>query len=195
MLKNIKTFTLILAAALFMAFPAVAEEAAHGGGLPQFNTATWPSQLFWLTIFFVTMYFVFSKSVLPALGGTIENRTNYIGENLKKAETLSREAEALRKEVDASLKSAEQNASQEIASVTNQSKEKLDAALKQFRAHQESEITATETRIQNATQSAMAEMEQIVVSLASQAAEKLAGIPAAESGAEGVVKSLGRKVA
>ncbi len=183
----------MMSATLFMAYPAMAEEAAHHSGLPQFNTATWPSQIFWLTIFFVILYVVFSKSVLPALGGTIENRTHYIGDNIKKAEMLSTEAATLQAEVNASLKSAGQKANTEITTALTQTKANLDAALEEFRSHQESEIAATESRIQSTTQSAMADMEQIAASLAAQAAEKIAGIPASESGAEGVVKSLSQK--
>lgn len=195
MLKNVKTISLIFASTLFMAIPAMAEEAAHHGssGLPQFNTATWPSQIFWVAIFFTVLYFVFSRSVLPTLGGTIESRMGYIADNIQKAEKLSGEADALRAEVDAAMKSAGQKANAQISDAVNQSKSNLDAALEEFRSHQESEIATTESRIQSATQSALSDMEQIAASLAAQAAEKIAGIPASESGAESVVKSLSQK--
>jgi F-type H+-transporting ATPase subunit b len=171
-----------------------AEEAHHGGGgLPQFNTATWPSQIFWMAIFFTILYVVFSKSVLPALGGTIQSRADYIADNLQKAEALSAEAESLRAEVDAAFKSAGNQAGTYVTEAETAAKTKLDSALTAFRGRYEDEVSKTEHNIESAKKSAMADMEKIAASLAAQAAEKIAGIPASESGAESVVKSINQK--
>jgi len=56
-------------------------------------------------------------------------------------------------------------------------------------------VADTEKSIEQAKEAAMVDMERIIIELATQAAEKIAGIPASESGAENVVKSLGQKVA
>lgn len=200
LLKNINTLALSLLCALLIASPAFAEEAVHeaeghGGGLPQFDPTSWPSQLFWLAVFFTLLYFVFGKSIIPSLGGTIETRTSYIADHIKKAESLSAEAEILKNEVNAAYKAAGQTASVQIVEAENVAKQKLATALTDFRTRYEQQVATTEQNITAAKQSAMADMEQVIVSLAAQAAEKIAGIPASESGAEGVVKSLGRKVA
>ena len=196
--KNIKTTTLSLLCTLLVASPAFAEGEAHaggGGGLPQFDPTSWPSQIFWLAVFFTLLYFVFGKSVIPTLGKTIETRTSYIAEHLKKAETLTVEAEILKNEVNAAYKAAGQSASVKIVEAETVAKDKLASALTDFRTRYEQQVASTEQNIEKAKQAAMADMEQIVVALASQAAEKIAGIPASESGAEGVVKNLSRKVA
>lgn len=194
MLKRIQTITAAFCLNLMLAVPAMAEEAAHhGSGLPQFNTATWPSQIFWGTIFFIVLYAVFSKSVIPALGKTVESRTNYIAENIRKAETLSTEAEALRAEIESAMKSAGQKANGFVAGAADTAKADMDKALSEFRTRQEQEISATESRIQQATQQAMGEMEKIAASLAAQAAEKIAGISADTAQAEDVVKSINQK--
>ena len=59
---------------LMTASPAVAEEAHGSGGLPQFDPTWWPSQLLWLALTFAVLYFVFSRSTLPRLGGILETR-------------------------------------------------------------------------------------------------------------------------
>lgn len=203
LLRNINTISISLLCALLIASPAFAEEAAHeaheaaaghGGGLPQFDPTSWPSQVFWLAVFFALLYFVFGKSTIPTLGKTIETRTSYIADHLKKAEALSAEAEILKNEVNAAYKAAGQSASVQIAEAETVAKAKLATALTDFRNRYEQQVAATEQNINSAKQTAMADMEQVVVALAAQAAEKIAGIPASESGAEGVVKSL-RKVA
>lgn len=198
MFQMLKNASLSLLCTLLMASPAFAEgeahEAGHGGGLPQFDPTSWPSQLFWLAVFFVILYMIFGKSIIPSLGKTIETRESYIGDHLKKAEALSAEAEIIRNEVNAALKAAGQKANVQVVDAENASKDKLASALTEFRGRYEQQVAATEQNIATAKQAAMADMEQVIVSLAAQAAEKIAGIPAAESGAEGVVKSL-RKVA
>src|SRR3989338_499 len=199
LLKNINTLSLSFLCALLIASPAFAEEVAHeaeghGGGLPQFDPTSWPSQLFWLAVFFTLLYFVFGKSVIPSLGNTIETRTSYIADHLKKAEALSAEAEILKNEVQPAYKSASHTAGDQITEAENAAKAKFASALTDFRTRYEQQVEATEQKITAAKETAMVDMEQIVVSLSAQAAEKIAGIPASESGAEGVVKSL-RKVA
>nr|HPQ51545.1 hypothetical protein [Alphaproteobacteria bacterium] len=82
-----------------------AEEAAHqGGGLPQFDPTSWPSQIFWLVVFFVILYTIFSKSVLPSIGTTLGNRKAHIDRHIAEAETLSKEAEIIDSELKAALR-------------------------------------------------------------------------------------------
>lgn len=204
LLKNINTISISLLCALLIASPAFAEEAVHeaahaeeghGGGLPQFDPTSWPSQIFWLAVFFTLLYFVFGKAIIPSLGGTIETRTTYIADHIKKAEALSAEAQILKNEVNAAYKAASHTASVQIVEAETVAKAKLATALTDFRNRYEQQVATTEQSITAAKKSAMADMEQVIVSLAAQAAEKIAGIPASESGAEGVVKSLARKVA
>lgn len=198
MFKNIKTNASVFLLALLMALPAFAEGEAHqgsGGGLPQFDPSSWASQLFWLTIFFVLLYVVFGKSIIPALGNTIETRTSYINDHIKKAETLSAEASILQDKINAEMKIAGQTAGAKVVEAETMAKEKLSSALTEFRHKYERQVADTEKSIEQAKQTAMVDMERIVIELATQAAEKIAGIPASESGAENVVKSLGRKVA
>lgn len=200
MLKMIKTTTLSLICTLLMSSQAFAEGEAHGsggGGLPQFDPTSWPSQLFWLAVFFTLLYMIFGKSVIPSLGETIETRASYIADHIQKAEALSAEAEILKNEVNAAYKAASHTAARHISETETTAKAALSGALTEFRSHYDQKVIDTEEKITAAKKTAMADMEKIVVALATQAAEKIAGIPASESGAEDVVKLLSqsRKVA
>ena len=42
--------------------------------LPQLDHSTYASQVFWLTLTFVTLYFFVASVVIPKLGGIIEER-------------------------------------------------------------------------------------------------------------------------
>ena len=57
----------------------IVEGVEHGGdhgsaGLPQFDFASFPSQIFWFLVAIVVLYLLFSKIVLPRIGGVIEER-------------------------------------------------------------------------------------------------------------------------
>ena len=50
----------------------------HGKVFPPFNTATFPSQLLWLTISFALLYVLMSKLVLPRLSSILGERRGRI---------------------------------------------------------------------------------------------------------------------
>ncbi len=168
-------------------------EAHSSGGLPQFDPSSWPSQIFWLAIFFAITYGFFAKAILPSIGGTMASRQKHIDAHLAAAEALSAEATKLRADVEAGLKDAAAKASQSIADVTTSAKNMSAKSLAEFRERYETVITDTESKITTAKSDAMKDMQKIAASLAAQAAEKIAGIPADETQAENVVRSLSDK--
>ena len=172
------------------------EIAAHhgGGGLPQFDPTSWPSQIFWMLVVFIVLYTIFSKAILPAISGTLENRQQHIDTHIADAERLSKEAELIEAELKAALKDAGQAASHEIRSAEDEAKTRMDQALSSFRERYDREISSAENRISGARDQAMQDMNKIAAELAAQAAQKLAGISADASQAESVVLSLSSKV-
>ena len=79
-----------------MAVPAtttgtVAEHKS--GGFPPFNTSTYPSQIFWLTVTFVALLIVMWKVAVPKIGGVIAERKGRIQTELAKAEESRKQAE------------------------------------------------------------------------------------------------------
>jgi F-type H+-transporting ATPase subunit b len=163
------------------------------GGLPQFNPASWPSQIFWLTIIFGTFYAVSSFWIVPKMTGIVTSRADYISSNLKQAEDLSNQAQHIKEEYETSLVSARAKASNEIKSVQDMAKQRLNQSIADFRDVFERDVAATETDITNAKNNAMADMNKIVATVASKAATKIAGVSADETQAQNVVKLLNDK--
>lgn len=179
------------------ATPEVAEHAeAHAsGGLPQFDPSSWPSQIFWLAVFFVILYTIYARAILPSIGGTITRRADYVQNQLKAAEELSKQADSLRAEVEAGLKEAGQTAAAALQTAESTAQANMATALGNFRARFETTVEQTEAKIIAAKSEAMGEMEKIAANLAAQAAAKIADIPANESQAEDIVRNLARKAA
>lgn len=79
-----------------MAAPATTTgtTAEHkSGGFPPFNTSTYPSQIFWLTVTFVALLLMMWKVAVPKIGGVIGERKGRIQTELAKAEESRKAAE------------------------------------------------------------------------------------------------------
>src|SRR5258708_22381250 len=66
----------------------------HGGGFPPFQKDTFGSQLLWLAIFFVALYLIASKLVLPRVGSIIADRRKRISGDLDEAARMKDTADA-----------------------------------------------------------------------------------------------------
>ena len=178
---------------------AIPNEHAEGhegsSGLPQFNPASWPSQIFWLTIIFGSFYALSTFWIVPKMGSIVTARADYIADNLKQAEQLSNDAHHIKDGYETSLKSSQAQAVNAIADVQNNAKIRLQTAMNDLRQKQDTEVAATEAKINAAKADAMQDMNKIVATVAASAAEKIAGVKADASSAENVVKLLTDKKA
>lgn len=170
-----------------------AEAAHHSGGLPQFNFSLWPSQILWMTIFFVILYTVYSKAILPAIGETLTKRKQHIDDHIAKAEELSREAETIETQIRASMREAASRASTEIGVAEQDAKDRMASALADFRTRYEARISESENRIETAKDTAMADMNSMIAELSAQMVNKVAGLSLDADQAEMIVRNLSQK--
>jgi F-type H+-transporting ATPase subunit b len=63
------------------------------GGFPPFNTATFPSQIFWLAITFTILLVFLWRFVVPRIGGTLNQRKQKIAQELAQADRDRRQAD------------------------------------------------------------------------------------------------------
>lgn len=137
-------------AALALVGTALAAEPAAGeaeGGLPQLNTDTYASQVFWLLIAFVILYLLMSRIFLPRLGSVIEERRQRIADDFDKASEFKRQAE----EAEAAYKQALADARARASRIAQETRDQIDAEIKAMQAETdrklEAQISAAETRI------------------------------------------------
>jgi F-type H+-transporting ATPase subunit b len=125
----------------------------HHGVFPPLDTKTFPSQLFWLVIFFAALYVLMSKLVLPRLASILSKRKSQIDSDLSRAQGLKDETEAAIKSYEKALADARSNAG-DIAretrdAVTKQAdaeSHKLDAALAKKISDAEAKIAASKEK-------------------------------------------------
>ena len=73
---------------------AAARAAENGtSGLPQFDLNQWPGQMVWMLVIFGVLFLLFRYVFVPKVGGTIANREDTIGGDIKEARRLRDEAE------------------------------------------------------------------------------------------------------
>src|SRR3954470_22824321 len=127
------------------------------GGFPPFNTSTYPSQIFWLTVTFVALLIVMWKVATPRIAGVIGERKGRIQTELAKAEESRRQAEhaaaayqapileareraraaseAARSEMARETERANAMANEEVQRKTTDAQERIAAMQKQAQLH------------------------------------------------------------
>jgi len=104
--------------------PQIVFASASGAGpkLPQLDVQTYASQIFWLLVSFVILYFLVAKVAMPRISEVLEERQERIEDDLDKAETLKKEAYVVRVEYEKALMLARERAHD----ATQQAKEEIN---------------------------------------------------------------------
>lgn len=149
---------------LFISAAYAAEVAEHGAaktGMPQLAIETYPSQIFWLVVSLLVLYFVLSRVALPRVAGAIESRHDAIEDDLDRAGEFKRKAEEAEAAYDAALAAARAKA-QEIAAETRAGIQKdLDVAIAKADAEISAKASESEKRIGEIRASAMQAVEEV----------------------------------
>lgn len=161
-----------------------AEAATHGaaaeGGLPQFNPSYFPSQLFWLVVFFALFYFVLSQALLPKLGGVIERRENKVKGDIAAAAKANDAAQAALAAFEKSLATARAEA-RRLADVSRAEASELRAkAVAEADARLNERLAGVEARLAAERSSGLASAEAAGKELAAEIVAKLTGARARE---------------
>jgi F-type H+-transporting ATPase subunit b len=152
-----------------------AEGGAHKGVFPPLDAKTFPSQIFWLVIFFGALYLLMSRVVLPRIASILETRRNRIEGDIARASALKDETEAALNSYQKALADARGNAS-DIAKSTRDAVN-ADIAAKQHKLDSELATKAVdaEAKIAKAKAKAMEAVSDIASDTASEIVAALTG--------------------
>jgi len=151
---------------------------AHGGGhgpFPPLDTAKFPSQIFWLVIFFALLYVLMSKVVLPKLAKILDNRAARIESDLARAQALKDETEAAVKAYEKAYADARgkataiaQDTRDQLAAETDKERAALEATLA-------GKIAAAEAQIARSRAAAMKDVDSAAADTAAEIVAQLTG--------------------
>lgn len=140
----------------------VIEEGEHGSsGLPQLDINTFPSQIFWLVVCLVVLYFLMTKIALPRIATVLEERADAIADDLDKAEEFKQKAEEAEAAYDAALQAAREKAQDIAAETRGKIQKDLDAAMEKADAEIAARTAEGEKRIAEIRDSSLAAVNEV----------------------------------
>jgi F-type H+-transporting ATPase subunit b len=187
--------TIMSLPALLLAVPvmaAVEGGAAHeSAGLPQLDTSSYPSQIFWLAVSFLLLFWLFRTKALPRVGEVLEARQDRIAADLDRATKLREEAEAALVRYQQVVSEAQGKASTQI----RETRERLVAESSARQAELTKKIDEADQRIRAARDAALAELHSVAVEVAQAATTRLIGREVPRAAAEAALAAVVKEAA
>lgn len=134
--------------------------------MPQLDTSTFTSQLFWLCICFFSMLFIMSKFIVPKIADILEQRQRKIDSYLNKAHTIKVEAEESLKKYQDALSDATSKANEALAKTQNELNSYMQAKQEELSAVLQKKISAGEAEINKDKEEALTKIRDISEELA-----------------------------
>ena len=164
-------------------------EGGHGG-FPPMDAHSFPSQIFWLVIFFALLYLLMSKVALPRMAAVLDKRHKAIESDLSKASALKHETEAAIQHYEKSLADARANA-QGIAAET---RAKMNAEIEAERAALEKTLNAklaeADSRINASKAKSMQDVNEVAAETAAEIVSALTGATVSKDQAAKAIAGL-----
>ena len=138
--------------------------------MPQLDTSTFTSQLFWLIVCFFSMLFIMSRFIVPRIADILEQRQRKIDGYLNKAHNIRLEAEESLKKYQAEA-TAEANRS--LAATQAELNAYMQAKQDELAAKLQKKIAAGEAEIAKSKEEAMARVKDMSEELAQAVVAKI----------------------
>ena len=148
--------------------------------MPQLDPTSYPSQLFWLVVTFVALYFVIWRVALPRIGEVLEARQRKLDDDLKKATALKEESEAILADYEKMRAEAQASAHEQLQATHDALKQEAEKETEAMMAKLAVQTEEAEARIAAAKTAALASLEGTVSEVVAAATEKLIGVKAGE---------------
>lgn len=149
-----------------MAEPHGGGSGAESVGLPQLDFGTFPSQVFWLIVALVALYYIMSRVALPRIAGVIEARHDAIEDDLDRAAEYKRRALDAERAYEKALAEAKREA-EAIAQKAREAIQKdVDAAVAKADAEIAARSAEAEARIRDIRATALDSVEAIATETA-----------------------------
>ncbi|MBX7145757.1 MAG: hypothetical protein K1X44_00450 [Alphaproteobacteria bacterium] len=144
--------------------------------MPQLNPEHFSSQIIWLIIAFMGLYWLISKLVMPRVGTILETRATKIADDLRKAENLRNEAENVLQAYEQAMKEARFNAQQKIRKAQDEIADHIKQKEVEFKKVFEQKTLEAEKRIAAARQKLEQTLPEVTQEIAGHLIKKLSDI-------------------
>ena len=156
--------------------------------MPQLEQiSTYLSQVVWLILTFGVLYFILWKSALPRIANVLQERQERIEDDLQKAESVKREAEAVLAAYEASVAKTRDEAQSILRASAEEFAEQAAKRQHELSARLTEDAAAAAGRIGEARRDALADLQGVAGEIALAATRKLVEFDVSESDAEAAV--------
>lgn len=143
--------------------------------LPQLDYSTYASQIFWLTLTFVALYFFLASIVIPKLGGIIEERQAKIKNDLDEAQKLQKEAESTQKKYENFISETQKKIITQSLELRERLKEELDTKKQELHDAVEKQYSKISLGMKEKEEETQKLIRETTVNLANIIVEKFLG--------------------
>jgi F-type H+-transporting ATPase subunit b len=165
-------------------------------GMPQLKPDSYPSQIFWLAIFFLLIFLFLRFVGMPRVIAILEERGRRIGGDIASAEALRSQAAEAEKAYEATMAEAHGRARQLLTETHERNVATLAEETRAAAASFDAKVDEAVKRIDAARAEAMRGIRDVALGLASDITVKLAGhAPPADSVARAVDMAAGQEAA
>jgi F-type H+-transporting ATPase subunit b len=162
-------------------------------GLPQMDTSTFPSQIFWLAVTFGLLFIVLSRVTLPRIAGAISDRRNRIDGDLATADKAQKTASEALKSYEAHLAQARTRA----LALADENRKRINGEIEGIKQAADKEaqtaMNAAEARIAAERTKAGASVVQSAAEAATAIVSRLLGIEVSVQEASDAVAAVAPK--
>ena len=157
--------------------------------MPQFDPASFASQIFWLAVTFTLLYWVVAKLAIPRIGEVLDQRARVIQEDLDRALALKAETDAAIAAYEKAMAAAREQAGEHMRAVTNEAKAAAETRTAALSAQVAAQVAEAEARITKAKNDALASLKGVAAETAKDVVAKLANLSPAQGDLEAAVAS------
>ena len=161
--------------------------------MPQLNPEFWLSQILWLTIIFVILYFLIQKFFSPKLFALIDSRTNFIKSLLEDAESCKNQIQKLEIEYNLIISEAKNESKKISIKLKNDFNDKISLKRKEFENILNSETVKAEQEINNFKKQTLENIQNIAGDFSKELIEKITGTAPNGSNLNAVILEISNK--
>ena len=149
--------------------------AEHGGGMPQLDSITYPSQILWLILSFALLYWLLKSRGLPRVAHILESRQARIDGSLERATKLRGDAEAAYARHEKLVAEARERAAGEVQAMRERTGADLARRQQDLDAKLDARIKEAEARVAGSRAEAMQSVDAVAAEVASAMLQRLVG--------------------
>ncbi len=144
-------------------------------GMPQFNAETFPSQLFWLVITFISLYICMNFLILPRIRNNIRLRKNKILNDVERAELLKEQIEKTINDYNSKIMQAKNQADENTRIAIEKANRDFTTQLDNVKKRVLQKINKSEEEIKSYKKNIEKEIHEASINISSSIVEKVIG--------------------